>query len=148
MIARPQLPDQRRGHRRHAARGRAGCLGAFERAHARFEHGHRRVTVARIDVARLFVLEPAFGTDGAVIDIALGEIKRLRILAKGRAQNSGMHEMGLGTVTLGSGRGHFGPPLANKKTGRKKLSAGSTRPRPFSNLFYVAASRPAQMTTG
>jgi hypothetical protein len=26
--------------------------------------------------------------------------------------------------------------------------AGHTRPRPFSDLFNVAASRPAQMTTG
>jgi hypothetical protein len=28
-----------------------------------------------------------------------------------------------------------------------EIRAGHTRPRPFSNLFYVAASRPAQMTT-
>jgi hypothetical protein len=38
--------------------------------------------------------------------------------------------------------------FSQQKTGRKKFSAGLTRPRPFSNLFNVAASRPAQMTTG
>jgi len=34
---------------------------------------------------------------------------------------------------------------ANKKPAGEKISAGLTRPRPFSELFYVAASRPAQM---
>jgi hypothetical protein len=42
-------------------------------------------------------------------------------------------------------RGHA---RANKKPAGEKFSAGHTRPRPFSDLFYVAASRPAQMTTG
>jgi hypothetical protein len=37
---------------------------------------------------------------------------------------------------------------ANKKPAEEKILAGHTRPRPFSDLFYVAASRPAQMTTG
>ena len=39
-------------------------------------------------------------------------------------------------------------PPANKKPAGEKISAGFTRPRPFSYLFNVAASRPAQMTTG
>jgi hypothetical protein len=39
--------------------------------------------------------------------------------------------------------------FGHKKPGREKvLGPGYTRPRPFSELFYVAASRPAQMTTG
>jgi hypothetical protein len=40
---------------------------------------------------------------------------------------------------------HHAP--ANKKPAGEKFSAGHTRPRPFSDLFNVAASRPAQMTT-
>jgi hypothetical protein len=42
-------------------------------------------------------------------------------------------------------RGHA---RGQQKTGRRNISAGLTRPRPFSELFNVAASRPAQMTTG
>jgi hypothetical protein len=38
--------------------------------------------------------------------------------------------------------------MVNKKPAEEKILAGHTRPRPFSDLFNVAASRPAQMTTG
>src|SRR5262245_9418649 len=39
--------------------------------------------------------------------------------------------------------------LAKQKPGRGMIpEPGRERPRPFSKLFYVAASRPAQMTTG
>jgi hypothetical protein len=36
---------------------------------------------------------------------------------------------------------------SNKKPGRVKSRAGFHPLRPFSDFFYVAASRPAQMTT-
>ena len=42
-------------------------------------------------------------------------------------------------------RGSINWPTEN---GRRHISAGRMRPRPFSELFNVAASRPAQMTTG
>ena len=59
-----------------------------------------------------------------------------------------MHELGFGAVASWLADADIvGLLAANKKPGRKS-SAGSTRPRPFSDLFNVAASRPAQMTTG
>jgi hypothetical protein len=58
-----------------------------------------------------------------------------------------MHEARFGTVFAMGGRGHVGL-LQPTKNRPEKSSAGLTRPRPFSNLFNVAASRPAQMTTG
>ena len=151
MVAGAKLAHERGGHRRHAGCGRTRGLSAFERAHARLEHGNRRITVARIDEARLLALEALLGARGIVVDVALGEVERLGILAELRAQNAGMHHLGFGAVALGSGhglgRGHGGL-LQPTKSRPEKSSAGLTRPRPFSNLFYVAASRPAQMTTG
>jgi hypothetical protein len=38
--------------------------------------------------------------------------------------------------------------LANKKPAEGTFPRPGARPRPFSDLFNVAASRPAQMTTG
>jgi hypothetical protein len=63
------------------------------------------------------------------------------------AQRAGMDQTSFGTEMT---RGHAALPGQQNKNpaGRKNPQAGLTRPRPFSNLFYVAASRPAQMTTG
>ena len=148
MVAGAQLPHQGGVDRRHAGRGRARGLRAFERAHALLEHRHRRIGEARILVARLLALEALLGLGGGLVDVALGEEQRLRGLAELRAQRAGVDEAGLETVGLGSGRGHEGLLVPNKKPGRKYLRRGHTRPRPFSDLFNVAASRPAQMTTG
>src|SRR5437763_10192083 len=38
--------------------------------------------------------------------------------------------------------------MGNNDPGRVVLRRVASRPRPFSELFYVAASRPAQITTG
>ena len=51
MIAGLEMAKQRRGDGGHAARRAARGVGAFERAHARLEHGDGRVGVAAIDVS-------------------------------------------------------------------------------------------------
>ena len=163
VIAGLDQPHHRGGDRGHAGRGRARGLGAFERRHALLEHVHGRVRVARIDVAGDLAGEARFALLGARIDVALREEQRLRGLAELRAQRSAMHQAGFGAIGLlvrrhasllgrfglahGLSESHF-DALANKKPAGEKFSAGHTRPRPFSDLFYVAASRPAQMTTG
>ncbi len=108
MVAGAQLPHQGGGDGRHAGCGRARGLRAFERAHARLEHRHRRVREARILVAGLLALEPLFGAGGGLVDVALGEEQRLRGLAELRAQRAGMDEAGFEAVRLGCGRGHQG----------------------------------------
>ena len=151
VVAGLDLAGERQRHRRHAGRGRARRFGAFERRHARLEHRHRRIGEARVLVAGLFVLEAPLGLGGAVVDIALGEKERLGGFAELRAQRAGMDEAGLGTIANWRGRGHgalLGRVKQNKTRPGGNPRAGLTRPRPFSNLFYVAASRPAQMTTG
>ena len=150
VIAGLELTDQRQRHRRHAGRGRARGFGAFERRHALFEHRDGRIGEARVLEARLFVLEAALGLGGAVVDIALRQEQRLGSLAELRAQRAGMNQTGFGTIAIRCGRGHVALLVGQNKNpaGRNNPRAGLTRPRPFSKLFYVAASRPAQMTTG
>ena len=115
---------------------------------------HGRIGVARVDVAGLGVVEPRLALLGAVVDEALGDEQRLGGLAELRAQGPGMDEAGFGTVLRGVGADivdswiPVGRTRPTKNRPREKSQAGSKRPRPFSDLFYVAASRPAQMTTG
>src|SRR5678809_1072086 len=52
VVAGLDQPHDRGGDGGHAGCGRARGLGAFERGHALLEHGHGRVGIARIDVAR------------------------------------------------------------------------------------------------
>ena len=106
VVAGAHQPHQRGGHRRHAGRGRARGLGAFERGHALLEHVHGRVGVARIDVARLLAGEARLAFLGARIDIALREEQRLGGLAELRAQRAGMHQAGFRAVGLLVRRGH------------------------------------------
>jgi hypothetical protein len=146
VVAGPHLPHQRRGDRRHAAGGRAGGFGALEGGHARLEHRHRGVGEPRIDEARVLALEARRAFLGGVVDEALGEKQRLGGLAELGADLAGVDEAGFRAVAGRIRRGHVRPPSANKKPGREK--AGSRAPRPFSEFFNVAASRPAQMTTG
>ncbi len=152
VIARLELTEQRDGDRRHAGRGRARGLRAFERRHARLEHRNRRIGEARILVARLLVLEAPLGLRGGLVDIALRQEQRLGGFAELRAQRAGVDQAGLGPVA-GLRRMHRGLlTRPNKKPGRGvSLNAGSrvTRvPGLLAPLFNVAASRPAQMTTG
>jgi hypothetical protein len=72
-----------------------------------------------------------------------------------RAQGAGMHQLGFGTIALGrTSLRHVTSVVTtgkwSQKTGLEKFpQAGITRvPGLFSYLFNVAASRPAQITTG
>ena len=140
MIAGLDLTGQRQRHRGHAGCGRPRGLGAFERRHARLEHGDRRIGEARILETRLFVLEAAFGLGGVVVDVALGQKQRFGSLAEWRAQRAGMNKTGFGTITIMRRRGHLALLIGQKQNpaGRNNPQAGLTRPRPFSKLFYVA----------
>ncbi len=103
VIAGLDLPDHRIVHRRHAARGGARGLGAFERGHAGFEHVDGRIGEARIQIARLGADEARLALLGAVVDEALGEKQRLRRFAELRAQRAGVDQAGLGMQGLGLG---------------------------------------------
>ena len=85
VIAHAHEAHQRGGHRRHAGRGRARGLGAFERRHALLEHAHGRVRVARIDVAGDLAGETRLAFLGARVDVALRQEQRLGHLAELRA---------------------------------------------------------------
>ena len=148
MIARLHLAEQRNRHRRHAGRGRARRFGALERRHARLEHRDRRIGEARILVARLLVLEAPLGLRGRLVDIALRQEQRLGGLAEFGAQDAGLNETCLGPVVR---RRHVCLLATNKKPGLGKSQMpgrGSRVPGLLAPLFNVAASRPAQMTTG
>src|SRR5215467_9853822 len=157
MVAGLELPDQRQRYGSHPRRGRARGLGAFKRRHAPLEHVDSRIGKAGILIARVLALKPRFGLGGSVIDVALGEKQRLRSLAEWRTQGAGLNQTRLGAIELLCGRGHVAllsqQAIWPRQSGQNKTRqgnprAGLTRPRPFSDLFYVAASRPAQMTTG
>ena len=92
VIAGLQMAQQRRGDGGHAARRAARGIGAFQRAHARLEHGHGGVGVAAIDIAVLVALEAGFGLLGARIDVARVEEDGFRRLAELAAQRAFMHE--------------------------------------------------------
>src|SRR5262249_31606105 len=96
----------------------------LERGDALLEHAHGGVGEARILVARLLVLKALLRAHRALVDVALGEKQRLRRLAELRAQNAGMHQLGLGTVASLGGRGHHAL-LCPTKTPAGKASAGS-----------------------
>ena len=65
VVAGLEAAQDRRRDGRHARRHGAGVLGAFQRAHALFEHVDGRVGVARIDEAGLLALEARLGGLGA-----------------------------------------------------------------------------------
>ena len=85
MIAGLQLPDERNSDRRHAGRGGARGLRAFERRHAPLEHIDGGIGEARILVAGILALEARLRLRGVVVDVALGEKERLGGLAERRA---------------------------------------------------------------
>ena len=150
VIAGLELAEQRDRHRRHAGRGRARGFGALERRHARLEHRDRRIGEARILVARLLVLEAPLGLRGAFVDVALRQEQRLGGLAELRAQRAGMHEAGLGAVA-GCDAGMTASLRPTKNPAREmpySRVAVTCVPGLLAPLFNVAASRPAQMTTG
>ena len=82
MVAGPDLPHQRRGHRRHAGRGGARGFRAFEQGHALLEHGDGRIAETAVLEALVRAGETAFRDLGAVVDKALGEKQSLRSFAE------------------------------------------------------------------
>src|SRR6185437_14940791 len=116
------------------------------------------VGVARIDVAGVLALEPRFTLLGAVVDIALGQEQRFGCLAEFGTDNPGLDQAGFGAIAAGW-RGcvtlrHVTSIVATCERPQKNRpgnvqQAGITEvPGLFSDLFNVAASRPAQITTG
>ena len=116
----------------------------------------------RVDEARVLVLEARLGLLGAVVDEALGQEHRLRGLAELGAQRAAMHQLRLGAPVGSRWRSsgawrvsviaRSSPAFAgNKKPADPAppvepgaVDPGSSRARPFSELFNVAASRPAK----
>ena len=116
MVAGLDLAHQRERDRRHAGRGGARGLGAFERGHALLEHRDGRIGEARILVARLLALEARLGLRRAVVDVALGEEQRLRGLAELRAQGAGVDEAGFGAVLAASADADMRASFGQQKT--------------------------------
>ncbi len=125
MVAGLGAAQKCRGHRRHARCRGARILGAFQRAHALFEHVDGGIGVARIDEARLLALEAGFRRLRRLVDIALGEVHRLGGFAEAGTQRSGVHEccLRLPVALLGAHRSCS----RHKKTGRESRNR-SIRP--------------------
>src|SRR6185437_16765869 len=96
-----ELTEKRGGDRRHAGRRRARGFRALERAHSALEHRNRRVRIARVNEAFFLALEARFALLGAFINVALGEVERLRVLAELRAHDTAMHQARFGPEALG-----------------------------------------------
>ena len=144
VVAGLELADQRERHRRHAGRGRARRLGAFERRHAPLEHVDGRIGEARILVAGILALEARFGLGGAVVDVALGEKERLGGFAELRAQRAGMDEAGFRDGSVFVRTRTCGPPWPRKqKPGREEiLGPGSRVPGLLATCFtWLQAGR-------
>ena len=159
VIAGLELADQRQRDRGHAGCGCARGFGTLERRHARLEHGDGRIGKARILKARVLVLEPALGLERSCRRRSPGSgtaPRKSRRIASAGCRNGPDGFRGGSDRRGDHGRTRTCCLLLAKqrpsktKPGREGLNprAGLTRPRPFSKLFYVAASRPAQMTTG
>ena len=78
-------------HRRHAGRGGAAGLGAFERGEAVLEHRDGRIAEARILEVRALALEGRLGLLGAVVGVARGQEERLRRLVEVAAHLAAAH---------------------------------------------------------
>src|SRR6516165_617587 len=140
--------------RRHAARSASCGFGAFERTHPFLEHVHGGIGIAAIDEAFFVALEPRLGLLGGCIDVARVEEDRFRGLAELAPERTLVHEPGCLTPSLRRlvlvfpcRHGH--PPL--RLTGAQKTRNFGSSPKdrdfshgPFSDLFNVAASRPAK----
>ena len=129
MIAGLELAEQRDRHRRHAGRGRARGLRAFERGHALLEHRNRRIGEARILIAGRFALETRLGGRGILVDITLREKQRFGGFPKRRAQRAGMNQPrfrapGVGALCAVGGRRHHGLLWPIKIPAGKNPSAG------------------------
>ncbi|MCY1233594.1 hypothetical protein D9M72_461430 [compost metagenome] len=138
MIAGLQLAEDCRGNGSHARSRGARVFGAFQHAHALFEHVVGRAAVAGIDEAFGLALETRFCRLGCLVDEALGEEDRLGRLAVLGAGGSAVDELCCRAPVFA----HVTITFKNKKN-RPQKWAGLT-PGLFSYLFNVAASRPAK----
>ena len=77
VIAGLEEAQQRGRHRRHPRGRGAGRLRPFQQAHALLEHADGGIGEARVDVARVLVLEAGLGLLGAGVDVALSKVERL-----------------------------------------------------------------------
>ncbi len=114
LIARGQLAEQRRGHRRHAAGLRAACLGAFHQRDAFLEHGDGRVLEARIGHPRSLAREPVGDGLRVVIGIARGEEQRFAGLAMLAAPGAAAHRLRRGAPFGGDRTVHAGGLLHDR----------------------------------
>ena len=144
----------------HAGRRGARFLGALEQPHALLEHGDGRIAEAAVLVAGVLVLEAGLGLLGAGVDEALRQEERFGGFAELRAQRAAVHELRFGRPVLRGlpARSSLlamraprrarppkqkpGLPRAARKDSRRSRNRGAHGP--FSELFNVAASRPAK----
>ena len=98
VIAGAELPHERGGHRRHAARRGAGGLRPLKGGHALLEHGHGRIGEARVKKALALALEARFGLCGipeALIEALKDSgVKNLTVISN----NAGVDGFGLGKL--------------------------------------------------
>ena len=128
VVARLELAHERGGDRGHSARRRPRRLGALEQRHSLLEHRHRRIGEARVDEPRIVALEARLGQLHRVVEIALGEKKRLGCLFESRPQRSAVDQLRrrperLGIAGFARAR-HRSSPLR-----RRRLTGLETRRR-------------------
>ena len=138
MVAGLELAEDRGGDGRHAGCRGARIFGAFQHAHALFEHVVGRAAVAGIDEAVRLALEARFGRFRAVIDEALRQEDRFGGFTIVRT-DACRH----GRVVLPGARSCSCDHHLQKQKNRPQKQAGF-EPGLFSYLFNVAASRPAK----
>ena len=78
MVARLDLPHQRDGDGRHAGRGRARSLRAFERGDALLEHVGRGIHDPRVDVSEFLQREEVRGVLGVAVHHRTRALRRER----------------------------------------------------------------------
>ncbi len=119
-VARAHEARERGEHRGHPARRTPAHLGAFEEPKAFLEHRHRRVGIARIDIARAFIGEGRFRLLGGGVHKAAGHVDRFAGLQELAAQDTALrHDRARapGRIVGGLRHGHArSPPRATGTT--------------------------------
>ena len=149
VVAGVEHAHQRSEDRRHARRRRAASIVALQQRHALLEHGDGGIGETGIDIFVVLPLECRFGLLGGKVNIARSCKYRLAGFLEAGPVGSAANEIGPGPQSIGSlgvvGHGALLHDRASKNPGRRPGLCSSTRP--FSDLFYVDASRPAQIST-
>jgi hypothetical protein len=125
VVAGLELSHQCGSDGSHAAGRRARRLRLLECGHPRLEHRDGRIRKTGIEKAGLVPLEAGFALLGTLVDEALSQEHRLRVLSERRAQRAGVNEPCLRAIARGGGgRGHGASfEMGQQKPGRP---AGST----------------------